>query len=142
MGLQVNAVFLDPEGRLVVLDVTHVSKQSFRLVAVYAPKECKQAGYCRYLKSFLVMSKTLALLGDFNNIFNVRVDIVGSTYTRGNHGFKSLLESYTRKVDPYRLFEPLISQLIWNKNGGSKRSYLDRLLIKSRDGDMFSCLRC
>lgn len=34
-NLLVHTVFLDPEGWLVVQDVMHISKQSFRVVAVY-----------------------------------------------------------------------------------------------------------
>lgn len=36
-ALKVRPVFLDPEGKMVVLDVTHRSQQFFRLITVYAP---------------------------------------------------------------------------------------------------------
>lgn len=37
LDLETRAVSVDPEGRLVVFDVTHNSDKVFRLVAVYAP---------------------------------------------------------------------------------------------------------
>lgn len=54
LDVQVSTTFLDPEGRLVVLDVTHMSKQSFRLVAVYTPKECTQTEFYWDLETYLV----------------------------------------------------------------------------------------
>uniref|UniRef100_A0A0L8H7G3 exodeoxyribonuclease III n=1 Tax=Octopus bimaculoides TaxID=37653 RepID=A0A0L8H7G3_OCTBM len=68
LDFQIRAVFLDPEGRLVVLDVTHESKQSFRLVAAYAPNGQRQSDFFRNLEYFLLTSKTIVLLGDFNTI--------------------------------------------------------------------------
>lgn len=62
LDVQVCTVILSPEGKLVVLGATRVSKQSFRLVAVYAPKKCRQSGFCRDLESFLVISETLVSL--------------------------------------------------------------------------------
>lgn len=59
-------MFFDPEGRLVVLDVTHTKQQSFRLIAVYAPAGSRQFDFFRNLEIFLVILKTLVLLGDFD----------------------------------------------------------------------------
>lgn len=45
LDLQVSNVFLDPESKLVLLDVTHASKLAFKLVAVHALYESRRAGF-------------------------------------------------------------------------------------------------
>lgn len=92
------------------------------------------------LESFLVVSKTLFLLGDFNTIFDAQIDSIGLTDRRGKPHLMRLLESYSL-VDPYRLVEPTIPQWTWASNDGSHMSHLDRLFVRLRDKDIFSCTR-
>lgn len=76
---------------------------------------------------------------DFNVILDARVDWIGSTNTRINHGLKKLLQYNVE--DQYRLDEPLVSQWTWIDNNGSHKSYLDRTFIRHRNRDSFSCPR-
>lgn len=46
-------MFIDPDGRLIVLDVTFKSVKSFRLVAVYVPSGSGQTNFFRDLDNFL-----------------------------------------------------------------------------------------
>lgn len=61
LGVQVNTVC--PEGIMVVLDVTRVSKQSFKLLAVYVHKQSREADFYREMENFLSTSKFLVVLG-------------------------------------------------------------------------------
>lgn len=59
-------VFVDPEGKLVVLHMTYRGK-SFKLVSVYAPQRgVIQNGFFEHFSTW----ETLIVLGDFNAILN------------------------------------------------------------------------
>lgn len=49
------AFFLDPEGKLVVLDLNSSDRGAFRLVAAYAPIGAGQSDYFERLEVFLGM---------------------------------------------------------------------------------------
>lgn len=65
LNMQLNTVFLGPKDRLTILDVIHVSKKSFRLVAVYTLNECRQAVLNWDTETFLVMSITLSSIHEW-----------------------------------------------------------------------------
>lgn len=67
---------------LVVLGVSHNSKQSFRVVTVYSPAGSGQADFFKKLEKFPVTSKTLVVLGDFNVIIDAPIDCVSSAGRR------------------------------------------------------------
>lgn len=62
LNLQVCPVFLEPEGRLVVLDVIHNGKQSFRVATIYALMGGGRADFFKNLKRFLVKLKALVFV--------------------------------------------------------------------------------
>lgn len=67
-NLQICSVFLDQEGRLVIIDVTYNGKQSFRVVVVYVPKDGGWTDFFKNLERFLVTLKTLVLLGTLTQL--------------------------------------------------------------------------
>ena len=79
LGLQVRTIFLDPEGKSVVLDVSNGEGDAFRLVAVYAPTGAGRPDFFRRLEVFLGTSRSLVLVGDWNAILDARLDAVGLT---------------------------------------------------------------
>lgn len=128
---------LDPESRLVVLDVTHTTKRSFRVVVVYAPTGGGRADFFKNLERFLAALKTLLLFGDFIIVIDVRNDCTSSKKRRVNLGFTRLIESYSL-VDRYRLHAPSCTMWIWSNTVGSSRSYLDSVICR----DTVSFHRC
>lgn len=58
LALQVSTIFVNPEGRLAVLEVTYSSK-CFRLVSIYTTQKGPiQNNFYKCLEAFLVTSKT------------------------------------------------------------------------------------
>lgn len=57
LALLTSAVFMDPEGRLVVRDMTYNTK-AFRLIGIYAPFTRRQQGnFYRHLENISEASK-------------------------------------------------------------------------------------
>lgn len=54
--------FVDPEARLVVMDLMFSSNKVIRLVAIYALNKTGQSEYYRNLEIFLYTSHTLTIL--------------------------------------------------------------------------------
>ena len=127
LGLQVRTIFLDPEGKSVVLDVSNGEGDAFRLVAVYAPTGAGRPEFFRRLEVFLGTSRSLVLVGDWNAILDARLDAAGLTDRRG--GCKSLAHLLRRfhLSDRYRLDFPNAPMWTWTNRIGSSRSYLDRV---------------
>lgn len=101
-------IFTDPEGRLVVVDLTFsYSKvltfsysKVIRLVAIYAPNKNRQSEYYRNLERFLGTTHLIVLPGDYNTICDAHVDYVGSySDMKGNSCFLDLI-SCLQLADP------------------------------------------
>lgn len=90
LALQSRTLFVDPEGESVVLDLTFNNK-TVRLTGIYAPcLSGKRNELYRRLEEFLVISKTIVILGYFNAILNTRLGIVGSPGRRYNPHLRDL----------------------------------------------------
>ena len=83
LDLEVWTIFLDPNGKLVVLDVRNSEGSAFRLVAVYAPTGAGRPDFFGRLEPFLGTSRSLVLVGDWNGILDARWDCVGLADRRG-----------------------------------------------------------
>ncbi len=140
LGLEVRKIFLDPDGKLVVLDVDGSEGAAFRLVAVYAPTGAGRPDFFRRLEPFLGTSRSLVVLGDFNGILDARWDCVGLANNRRG-GCKSLVNLLRRfqLSDRYRLDFPNTPLWTWSKRDGSSRSYLDRILVRAADKNSVGC---
>lgn len=78
LDLKTSPIFVDPERRLVVIDMTPNGSKTFGLVGVYAARNIGQSECFRGQEKFLVTPHTLVLLGNFNTICDARVNSVGS----------------------------------------------------------------
>lgn len=79
---ETKTIFIASEGRLVVLDMTFSSVNSFGMVAGYASFGSRRSNFFRDQEYFLATLHSIILLQDFNTICNVRVDCVGTTLDR------------------------------------------------------------
>ncbi|XP_014775867.1 uncharacterized protein LOC106873154 [Octopus bimaculoides] len=138
LALQTSTVYVNPEGGLVVLDVTYSGK-AFRLIRIYAPcARGLQTDFYRRLENFLVTSKTLVVLGDYNAIVDAHIDSVGSSDRKVNSRFVDLLKKF-QLADGYRPDHPNVPEWTWVNGDSRFKSYLDRIVIRARDKASFSC---
>lgn len=73
LDLKVQMIFLDLEGKLVVLDMSY---NTFRLITVYSLTGAGQPDFFRDWKVFLGTSRSLMLVGDWNTILDAHLDRV------------------------------------------------------------------
>lgn len=73
LDLKIKAAFLNPEGKLVVIDVNNSDGCAFKLVTAFAPTGAGQSGYFKRLCVFLGMSRFLVLVGDWNAVLDVSI---------------------------------------------------------------------
>ena len=133
LDADVNFVFAGDGGRLVVADVA-VKSFEFRLVVVYAPKMAAERAsfFCR-LEPFLDDSKRLVLMGDWNVIFDLKIDKVGwgaSGLRRCESSLVGLVANHDF-VDRFRQDHPGKEMLTWLDSSPSAKvgSYMDRVLV-------------
>lgn len=93
---------MEPKGGVYV---TYSSK-ACRLTGIYSPSaQSQQTDFYRPLENFLVASKTLVMLGDYNVILDARLDRDGSAGRRFNSCFIDLLKC-SQLAARYRLEHP------------------------------------
>lgn len=126
LKLQLRTIFADPEGKLVVLSVTHSSAKTFILVAAYAPFGIGQSDYFRRLDNFLGTKHTLMVIGDFNTICNSRADCVGSNLNRSGNLCLCDLLSHFQLAGPYKLILVDAPVGTWTNSDKSSRSCLEK----------------
>lgn len=68
-NIEVQAIFLDPDGRLVVLDENGSGGDTVRLVVVYALTETGRTVFFRCLEIFRGISHSLVLVGGLEQEF-------------------------------------------------------------------------
>lgn len=67
-------IYADPEGRLLVLDVT-VKDVAFRFIGVYAPNNhAELVSFFRRIEPFMNSSRRLVLAGDWNAVLDPELD--------------------------------------------------------------------
>ena len=108
LNANVNIVFAGDEGRLVVADIA-IKTFEFRVVAVYAPNTGgERRSFYRWLEPFQDDSKWLVLMGNWNAIFDPKVD-KGGWGARGLESCESSLTDFLAKfdlIDRFRLDHP------------------------------------
>ena len=139
----VNVVFADDGGRLVVADVA-VKSFKFRLVVVFAPNTpVERVSFFRWFAPFLDDSKRLVLMGDWNVILDPKIEKVGRGASRLKRCESSLVDLMARRelVDKFRLDHPGREMLTWLDSSPSAKvgSYFDRVLVRRVDCDFVSC---
>lgn len=82
------------KGKLLVPDVDVSESGAFMLEAVYAPTGAGRSYFLRRLGVFLVTSRSLMLVGDWNGNFDVRVDYVDLEYSRECKSLVNLLSLF------------------------------------------------
>lgn len=140
-GSQNKAHLLEPEGKLVILDVNGSNGGDFRLVVVYAPIVAGQPEFIRRLEVFLSTSLPFVLVGDFNAILVVKLDTVGLPDEKRNCKAPHTCSKYFKLSNRYRLDFPNMPMWTWIHRIGTSRSYLDRILWWFLDNDSISCPR-
>ena len=143
LDADVDVVFAGDGGRLVVVDVAVKSFQ-FRLVEFYAPNIItERVSFCRRLAPFLDDTKRLVLMGDWNGIFDPKIDKIGRGGSRLGRCESSLAGFMTRHdlVDGFRLDQSGREMRTWLDSSPSAKvgSYLDRVLVRRADIDFVSC---
>lgn len=83
LDLVILSVFMDLEGKLVVLDFSDNEGSVFRLVAVYTPTGAGQPKFFRHLETFLGTFRSLELTGDRTAILDACVHWVGLVDRKG-----------------------------------------------------------
>ena len=143
LDVDVDVVFAGDGDRLVVADVA-VKSFKFRLVAVYASNiAAERISFFRRLAPFLVDTKRIVLMGDWNAILDPKIDKVGRGASRLGRCESSLVGLMTRHdlVDRFRLDHP--GREMWTGLDSSPSakvgSYLDRVLVRRADLDFVSC---
>lgn len=68
LDLKIKSIFIDPVGKLVVLDVNSSDGDVFRLVASYVPTGVGRSEYFKRLEVFLGRYRILVLVGDWNTV--------------------------------------------------------------------------
>ena len=108
LNANVNLVFAGDEGWLVVADIA-VKTFKFRVVAVYAPNIVgERRSFFQRLEPFLDDSKRLVLMGDWNAVFDPKVD-KGGQGARGLGRCESSLIDFLAEfdlIDKFRLDHP------------------------------------
>lgn len=138
LDIEVSTVFLVRQGSLVVLDVTYNRCKAFGLVAIYPYSVTGQSDFFRSLNNFLRTLNTLVLLSNFNTICGARIDCVSTnTNKRGNPCLNDQLNCFQR-TNRFRLDHPDISLWKWANNDRLSRSYLDKIIVRSKER---SCLQ-
>ena len=132
LDADVDVVFADDGGRLVVVDVAMKSFK-FRRVAVYASNiAAESVSFFRGLAPFLDDTKRLVLMGDWNAILDPKIDKVGQGASRLGRCESSLASFMTRHdlVERFRLDHPGREMWTWLDSSPSAKvgSYLDRVL--------------
>ena len=143
LDADVDVVLVGDGGRLVVADVA-VKSFKFRLVAVYATSiVAERVSFFRRLAPFLDDTKRLVLMGDWNAILDPMIDKVGRGARRTRRRDSRLVGLMTRHnlVDRFRLDHPGREMWTWLDSSPSAKvgSYLDRVLVRRADIDLFSC---
>lgn len=83
LDLKIEAVFLDPEGESIVLDVNGSDSGAFKVVAVYAPTGAGWSVYFKCLEVSLETSRILVSVRDSNFALDGRFGCVGVSDRRG-----------------------------------------------------------
>ena len=139
----VDVVFAGDGGQLVVADVA-VKSFKFSLVAFNASNiAAERVSFFRRLAPFLDDTKRLVLMGDWNAIFDPKIDKVGRGASRLGRCESSLVGLMTRHdlVDRFRLDHPGREMWTWLDSSPSAKvgSYLDKVLVRRADIDFVSC---
>ncbi|WAR22507.1 YTX2-like protein, partial [Mya arenaria] len=117
----------DFDGRFLYLDLD-ICDFKVRLCNIYAPNVPGERNeYFTNIKQFFVTSRNLIILGDFNFIFDTRLDKIGGNVDKGSLGskiFSSVIKNYGL-FDVYRNKHPNTVKISWCKNGIGCR--LDRI---------------
>ena len=132
LDAEVDIVFAGDGGQLVVADVA-VKSFKFHLVAVYAPNTiAERVSFFRWLAPFLDDTKRLVLMGDWNAIFDPKIDKVRRGASRLGRCESCLVGLMTRHdlVNRFRLDHPGREMWTWLDSSPSAKvgSYLDRVL--------------
>lgn len=79
LDLEVRTIFLDPEDKLAVMDVSNSESGAFRLIAIYVFTGPEQPNVFRRLEVFFGTSRSLIslmLVNDWNAILDAHLDRV------------------------------------------------------------------
>lgn len=79
LDLEVRTIFLDPEDKLAVMDVSNSESGAFRLIAIYVFTGPEQPNFFRCLEVFFGTSRSLIslmLVNDWNAILDAHLDRV------------------------------------------------------------------
>lgn len=106
LRLIIASIFAEPEGKLVVLDVTCGSEKASRLLAIYAPYNARWSDFFRRLDTFPNTSCNLVELGNLNRIFDAHVDCVGSNINRIRNPYLKELFNKFQVANCFRLDYP------------------------------------
>ena len=139
--------YLDPEGRLCVLDVT-IKGRAFRLIGVYAPNsQVELAAFFRRIEQFMGTSRTVILAGDWNAVLDPDLDRFGLP-TRGTNRdrdavlFREFVDKFDL-IDKFRNEKPRDLVWTWTGRRGSGpmqlSSYIDRFLVRRVDVGVLDC---
>jgi len=134
--INIDSFQTDIEGRLLYVDLS-VHNVKLRVVNVYAPNiEIERNEFFENLNTYLVTSRHVILVGDFNCVLNTRLDKIGGNMDRGLVGSKILSQLLTKfsLFDAYRYLYPNEKCVTWfRKLGTDDNSYigcrLDRFYI-------------
>ncbi len=81
--INIDSFQTDIEGRLLYVDLS-VHNVKLRVVNVYAPNiEIERNEFFENLNTYLVTSRHVILVGDFNCVLNTRLDKIGGNMDRG-----------------------------------------------------------
>ena len=125
-------VLSDPAGRLCVLDVT-IKDKAFRLIGVLGPNATSELpAFFRRIKPYVIPSKRVILVGDWNAVLDPNLYSSAGTNTLGARYFRDFVERLDL-VDKFRERHPNKIAWTWTGRGASAQlySYLDRVLGES-----------
>lgn len=115
-----NKFYSGLDGRLILSDF-EICGNNFRIVNLYAPNvESERNTFFEQLVPHFVTSNHLILTGDFNFVFNTKLDKIGGNLERGTIGskvFGRILTNYNL-TDAFRFLFPQRKQITWCKNLG------------------------
>ena len=128
-------VLSDPAGRLCVLDVI-INNKAFRLIGVYGPNDPSELpDFFRRLKPFVMSSKRVILVLDWNAVFDPCLDRGGTNQATNYLDAKYCGEfvAWLNLVDEFLERHPTKVEWTWISRGvsGLLSSYLNRVLGES-----------
>ena len=142
LDADVDIVFAGDGGRMVVADVA-VKSFKFWLVVVYVPNTTvERVSFFHRLAQFLDDSKRLVLMGDWNAIFDPKIDKIGRGASRLGRCESSLLGLMTRHnfVDRFCLDHPGQEMWTWLDSSPSAKvaSLSGRVLVRRAKSNFVS----